>query len=274
MSSRLSGHFDAHNHLQDFAGRPDFEKILSETRAAGVTRMVVNGSTEADWPVVADLARRFPNLIIPAFGLHPWHIAGRTPRWRESLEDYLREFPRAAVGEIGLDRWIPEYDWDDQVLVFLEQWRLAVALNRPAEVHCLRAFGHLEQLLRDEPKPARGWILHSYGGPAEMVPTFAKLGASFSFSGYFLHPRKIEDRAAAFRAVPRDRLLIETDAPDMAPPEGSRLFPCPPGPDGKPENHPGNLATVASGLAPSLGMSSEDLAGLTTANARRMFGGS
>jgi TatD DNase family protein len=263
--------FDVHNHLQDFAGRPDFEKILGETRDAGVARMVVNGSTEADWPVVADLARRYPDLIIPAFGLHPWYVAKRTPGWFDTLEKLLREFPDAAVGEIGLDRWIPEYDWADQVAVFLAQWRLAVALGRPAEVHCLRAFGHLEQLLRDEPKPSRGWLLHSYGGPEEMVPAFVKLGASFSFSGYFLHTRKIEDRSAAFRAVPRERLLIETDAPDMAPPEGRRLFPCPTGADGKPENHPGNLASVAKGLAEMFDMAPAELAALTMRNAGRMF---
>lgn len=266
-----AGLFDAHNHLQDFAGRPDFEKILGEARDAGVTRMVVNGTTEADWPVVADLARRYPDLIIPAFGLHPWFIAQRSPDWLAILENFLREFPGAAVGEIGLDRWIPEYDWDDQVTVFLEQWRFAVARNRPVQVHCLRAFGHLEQLLRDEPKPERGWLLHSYGGPAEMVPAFVKLGASFSFSGYFLHPRKIVERSEVFRLVPHDRLLVETDAPDMAPPEDRRRFPCPTGDSGKPENHPGNLASVASGLAEILGMSPEALATLTRANAGRMF---
>jgi len=267
-----SGLFDVHNHLQDFAARPDFEKIIAEARGAGVARMVVNGSTEADWPVVAALARRFPELVVPAFGLHPWHVSKRTPAWRTTWENLLREFPGAAVGEVGLDRWIPDYDWDDQVAVFLEQWRVAVATDRPVEVHCLKAFGHLEVLLRDEPKPARGWILHSYGGPAEMVPGFVKLGASFSFSGYFLHPRKIEDRSAVFRAVPLERLLIETDAPDMAPPEGRRRFPCPAGESGKPENHPGNLASVAAGLAEILGMTPEALGELTTANARRMFG--
>lgn len=266
-----AGLFDIHNHLQDFAGRPDFEKIADEARAAGVSRMVVNGSTGEDWPVVAAISRRYPELIIPAFGLHPWHIAKRTPDWHKLLEKLLREFPNAAVGEIGLDRWIPEYDWEDQVAVFLEQWRLAVELDRVAEVHCLRAFGPLEQLLRTEPKPRRGWILHSYGGPAEMVPAFARLGASFSFSGYFLHPRKIADRSAAFRAVPRERLLLETDAPDMAPPEDRRRFPCPPGAGGKPENHPGNLASVAEGLAEILEMPGDEIGVLTSANARRLF---
>ena len=264
--------FDAHNHLQEFAGRSDFDRVQAEAREAGVGRMVVNGTREEDWPVVAELARREPDLVIPAFGLHPWHVAKRTPHWRETLEALLREFPGAAVGEIGLDRWIPEYDWDDQVAVFLAQWRLAVALDRVPVVHCLRAFGHLEQLLLNEPNPSRGWLLHSYGGPPGMVPAFSKLGASFSFSGYFLHPRKIVGRAAAFAAVPRERLLIETDAPDMAPPEDFRRFACPPGADGKPVNHPGNLAGVCEGLAEILGLSPGALAGLTDANARALFG--
>ena len=266
------GLFDVHNHLQDFAGRPDLEIVVREAREVGVVRMVVNGSTEEDWPAVAALARRFPDLVVPAFGLHPWYIGRRTRTWRDTLAALLAEFPSAAVGEIGLDRWIPEFDREDQAAVFLDQWRLAVATDRPVEVHCLRAFGALEALVRDEPKPARGWILHSYGGPPEMVPSFAGLGASFSFSGYFLHPRKLDGRAAAFRAVPRDRLLLETDAPDMAPPEDRRRFPCPPGADGKPENRPGNLVSVAAGLADLLGMSPEALAALTTANACRMFG--
>lgn len=262
------GLFDVHNHLQDIA---DAEAAVREAREAGVTRMVVNGSTEADWPRVAELALRFPETVIPAFGLHPWYVAERTPAWRTVLEKYLVRFPESAVGEIGLDRWIAGYDWKDQLAVFLEQWRLGVALGRPIEVHCLKAFGPLEQALRRETKPGRGWVLHSYGGPAEMVPAFAALGASFSFSGYFLHERKIAGRSEVFRRFPADRLLIETDAPDMAPPEERRRFPCPPGPDGKPLNRPGNLVSVAEGLAEILGVPAEELATLTTGNALRMF---
>lgn len=245
---------------------------MTEAREAGVTRMVVNGSEESDWPAVAALAARFPDTVAPAFGLHPWRIAGRSPGWLGGLRDFLEKHPGAAVGEIGLDRWIPGHDRVEQREVFIEQWRLAVALDRPVEVHCLKAFGDLEAALRDEPTPARGWVLHSYGGPSEMIPTFARLGASFSFSGYFLHPRKLAESSRVFRAVPRDRLLVETDAPDMAPPEGRRRFPCPPGADGKPENHPGNLADVAEGLAEILGVPFAELAALTAANARRIFG--
>ncbi len=263
--------FDAHNHLQEFAGRADFARMVDEARKVGVERMVVNGTRESDWPAVARLANEWPELVVPAFGLHPWHVASRTPGWLKTLEARLREFPHAAVGEIGLDRWVRDFDWDAQTAVFAEQWRLAVALNRPAQVHCLRAYGHLEQMLRDERKPERGWLLHNYGGPAEMVPAFAALGASFSFSGYFLTARKIADRTAAFTRVPGDRLLLETDAPDMAPPEEFSRFSCFPREGGGPANHPGNLAGVCEGLARVLGVSPEALAARTTANAARMF---
>lgn len=278
----MPGLFDSHNHLQRLASRPDFPQILAQTRAAGVGRMVVNGTTEADWPAVAALAAAHPDLVIPAFGLHPWYLAGRSPGWCDRLVAALVAHPGAALGEIGLDRWIPDYDWSDQCGVFLEQWRLAVAMNRVPVVHCLRAFGPLEDLLRHEPKPVRGWLLHSYGGPPEMVPTFVKLGASFSFSGHFLHPKKIADRAAAFRAVPPERLLLETDAPDMTPPADYRPFAladtAAPGADATPAaagpvNHPANLAAIATGLSAILERPVSALAALTTTNARRLFGG-
>jgi Tat protein secretion system quality control protein TatD with DNase activity len=76
---------DAHNHLQDerFAGRQ--AELVAASRALGVARMVVNGSCEADWPQVGALAREFTNFVVPSFGLHPWHVGGRTPHWREAL---------------------------------------------------------------------------------------------------------------------------------------------------------------------------------------------
>src|SRR6185503_12166563 len=104
---------------------------------------------------------------------------------------------------------------------------------------------------RDHPRPPCGFVLHSFGGPVEMVPAFAKLGAYFSFPGYFLHERKLRQRET-FKQVPPDRLLIETDAPDQHLPEDKILHPLV-GADGKPLNHPANLPAVYSGLAEFLG---------------------
>src|ERR1019366_5990338 len=125
--------------------------------------------------------------------------------------------------------------------------QIAAARNLPVSIHCLQAWGRLHELLRDHPRPARGFVLHSFGGPAEMIPAFAKLGAYFSFPGYFLHERKPRQRET-FRQVPPDRLLIETDAPDQPLPDEKVLHPLVAA-DGRPLNHPANLVAVYAGLA-------------------------
>src|SRR5580658_4549201 len=141
--------------------------------------MVVNGACETDWPAVLALAKANP-IVLPSFGYHPWYLDEATPHWRENLEKFLDTIP-SAVGEIGLDRWKPGLDYSRQEEFFTTQLRLAADRNLPASIHFLQAWGRLHDLLKAGPRPARGFILHSYGGPAEMVPTFAKLGAYFSF---------------------------------------------------------------------------------------------
>jgi TatD DNase family protein len=129
----------------------------------------------------------------------------------------------------------------------------------------------LLELLQKKPRPARGWVLHSFGGPAEMIPAFTKLGAYFSFPGWFLHERKLRQREA-FKKVPPDRLLIETDAPDQLLPVEKNLHPLA-GADGQPLNHPANLVAVYAGLAEFLGEKAESLAARVEENFLRVFGG-
>ncbi|MBI5775633.1 MAG: TatD family hydrolase, partial [Verrucomicrobia bacterium] len=206
--------YDAHNHLQDerFGGRQ--AALLDACRAAGLTRMVVNGSCESDWPDVQRLARTFPE-VLPSFGYHPWYLHERTANWLDVLKHFLDDTPGAVIGEIGLDRWKPGLAYDGQEEAFTAQLALATERNLPVSIHCLQAWGRMHELLRAGPRPARGFLLHSYGGPAEMVAPLAKLGAYFSFPGYYAHERKARQRET-FKLVPADRLLIETDAPDQS----------------------------------------------------------
>lgn len=280
---------DAHNHLQDdrFVGRQD--DLVAEAAEAGVTHMVVNGSGEADWPAVAALALRFPQIVVPSFGCHPWYLGERTPHWQEELIRRLDTTPGAVIGEIGLDRWMLENPerWraylgpegagavppslTEQETAFVTQLRLAAERNVAASIHCLRAFGRLQELLAEHPRPARGFLLHSYGGPVELVAPFAKLGAYFSFPGYFAHERKARQREV-FRAVPPDRLLIETDAPDQLPPEALNRHPLSDPATGRDLNHPANLAHIYRHLAYFLGEPVETLAARVAANFTRLFG--
>lgn len=107
-------------------------------------------------------------------------------------------------------------DFSEQIEVLRQQLELAKELNKPASVHCVRAFGDLLELMKFlGPFPA-GVILHSYLGSAEMVHEFSKLGAYFSFSG-FLMSQKANKAKKMLKMVPPDRILLETDAPDALP---------------------------------------------------------
>jgi TatD DNase family protein len=262
--------YDAHNHLHDGRLAPYLESILPALTGQGIERMVVNGSCEEDWPAVLALAKREPR-VLPSFGYHPWYVKERTPRWLDNLEEFLDAVP-SAVGEIGLDKWVRDHDLEDQERVFTAQLRLAADRNLPVSIHCLQAWGKLLEVLRQEPRPRRGFVLHSFGGPQEMIEELAGLGAYFSLPGYFALARK-ERQRESFRQVPFDRLLIETDAPDQSLPPELVEYPLPASNEGKPVNHPANLGAVyrfASGL---LEMPLDKLAAGIEMNFLRLFGG-
>lgn len=268
---------DAHNHLQDARFLGDQAGLVRACRDEGVVAMVVNGSCESDWPAVAALAREHPDLIIPAFGYHPWYVSERTPSWEDRLRHRLQATRGATVGEIGLDRWKPGLDLVAQEEIFVRQLQIAAALNRPVSIHCLQAWGRLEELLRAGPRPARGFLLHSYGGPPEMIPGLTRLGAYFSLPGCFAHDRKLRQRET-FRSVPPDRLLLETDAPDQCLPDSRVRHPLPPAPPDapgrppRPLNHPANLGAVYAFAAEWLGVPLAELAATVEVNFRRLFG--
>lgn len=268
---RVGRLYDAHNHLQDerFGGMR--ERLISEARVVGVGRMVVNGTREEDWGGVLELARREVGLVVPSFGVHPWHVGGLSPDWRERLWACWCEVP-SGVGEVGLDRWKPGLAYEGQEEVFLWQLGVAVRYDLPLTVHCLRAWGRLLELLRLHGVPRRGFLLHSYGGSREMVGAFAELGAYFSLPGYFAREGK-ERKREAFLEVPRERLLIETDAPDQLLPEGSGGRVLQDLRSGFALNHPANLEGVYRFAAALLGVGMEELVDLVAGNFDRIFGG-
>ncbi len=261
--------YDAHNHLQDKRLASFGDEPLRGSQREHVRRMVVNGSSEDDWPQVLELAQRHRE-VIPSFGYHPWYVKGRSREWQSALLRFLGQVP-SAIGEIGLDHWIKDYNADEQEEVFLWQLRLAAERNRPVSIHCLQAWGRLLELLRVEARPRCGFVLHSFGGPREMIEPLTKLGAYFSLPGYFAHERKNRQREA-FLHVPPDRLLLETDAPDQSLPPELTLYPLKDAATGKSLNHPANLAAVYRFAAGLMGESVEVLAQRVEENFLRVFG--
>ncbi|ATC63444.1 hydrolase TatD [Nibricoccus aquaticus] len=277
--------YDAHNHLHDewlFLHR---EKISAQLSAIGLRRAVVNGTAESDWLAVLSLARAHPTWITPSLGLHPWHVGNRSANWLATLTAHLDATPHAALGEIGIDRWMTDraHPSDtrliglrraplaEQLDAFSAQLSLATARNLPATLHCLDAWGALHDTLRTAPAlPARGFLLHAYGGPAELIRRFADLGAYFSFNGYFLDDRRAR-QLDTFRHIPPDRLLIETDAPAMPIPQAWRTHKLPPSPEGTPLNHPGNIGATYTALAAFLGEPLPSFATRIEQNFLRLF---
>lgn len=252
---------DSHNHLQRFA---DPARIIREMQAAGIAGCVVNGTGEDDWDAVAALAESHPDFVTPAFGLHPWKAHLRSESWLATLGSYLDRFPVASIGECGLDGWVAEPSLDIQHEVFLPQLALARERELPITIHALKAWDPLFNAFAAEPPPEK-FLLHSFGGSPELVKRLAATGACFSFSGHFLHPRKAKV-LEAFKSVPEDRLLLESDAPDMLPPPEFIDHPLLDG-----QNHPANLPRIAAGLATALGIPPARLAEITAANHARFF---
>jgi TatD DNase family protein len=275
--------YDAHNHLHDKWLVPHHREVFATYATLGVARAVVNGTCEADWAHVAALASAH-SFVLPAFGLHPWNVGNRSPDWLATLHTRLDATPTASVGEIGLDGWMLNRARPDdprlvgrrraplaeQIQVFTAQLALAAERSRAASIHCLDAFGALLDVLRAAQLPARGFLLHAYGGPAAMIEAFTALGAYFSFNSAFLDARYLA-RQSAFRLVPADRLLVETDAPAMPPPLPWRTHRLPPTADGFTVNHPGNLECTYRGLAALRGISSPDLSAQVEVNFHRLF---
>lgn len=239
-------YFDAHNHLHDSRLDACRDEFLEKRPALSISGAVVNGTSEQDWTAVKELASK-NSWIIPSYGLHPWFVRDRSDQWEERMLQLLDSDPRAGVGECGLDRWIEGHDIELQSDVFRWQLEIAAGRDRALTIHCIRAWGALLEILRSTPVPARGFLLHAYAGPQEMVADFARLGAYFSFSPYFLHPRKSAQHEV-FRQIPADRLLVETDAPDMAPPPEANPNPVAAS-EGVVINHPANLITAYHALA-------------------------
>jgi TatD DNase family protein len=255
---------DAHNHLQD-PRLGDPAPAIAAMRSVGVGHCVVNATREADWQNVEKLAFANPDFVTPAFGIHPWQAHTATTGWQERLADLLVKYPHGSIGECGLDRWVSSPSIEIQTRVFHDQLKLAVEMNRPLTIHCLKAWGPLFEAFSEVPPPPR-FLVHSFSGSLETARRLIPLGAYFSFSGHFLHERK-SSVLDVFRQLPADRILLETDAPDMRPPDDQVTHPMPP-----PLNHPANLPAIGMALAAALAMTPEDLAELTRVNTARCFG--
>lgn len=249
--------FDTHCHMQDSRFGTELGGVLDRACQQGVTHMVCCSTREEDWERVLDLSRQH-TAILPMLGLHPWYAHEAQPGWLERLETLLQNKP-AGLGECGLDFALNNPDRPLQEAVFRRQLRLAVKLNRPLSIHCRRAWEPLATLAREEGLPPAGAVVHAFSGSAEVARELQALGFHLSFSCSLANPANHRG-AKAVQAAAEDRLLFETDAPDLPPIPGTI-------------NEPANIHLVIEAAARVRGTDLEATATLAYRNSERIFGG-
>jgi TatD DNase family protein len=258
---------DSHCHLDVSAFAADRDAVLARAAAAGVSAIIVPGVDRASWGPIAELAE---SPVVPvcyaAFGIHPVTLPERAPAHDdedlEELGGVLSRHRAVAVGECGLDSTIDleRAPMERQVRVLRAQLALAKERDLPVILHARgpRTYELLAGLL-DESCPPRGGVVHSYGGGADVLRRYLRHPLFFGFAGPATWPNARKIRAS-IAAVPADRLLAETDAPDQAP-EGRR-----PG-----RSEPAFVAEIVAGLAAARGEQAAALGARTAENARRLF---
>jgi TatD DNase family protein len=253
---------DTHCHLDNDQFDPDREAVIDRAIAAGVERMVVIGTGDGppDLGAGIRLADRHAS-IWATVGVHPHEAAKATRETSRQLSDLLGHPKVVALGEIGLDY---HYDFSPREVqrdVFIEQMRIAADARKPIVIHTREAWDDTLKLIEEHWKPTGlGGIMHCFsGGPTEAERSLA-LGFHLSFGGIVTFPKALEVQEAARRA-PANRILIETDAPYLAPVprRGKR-------------NEPAFVVDTARKLAELREITTEELAQLTTANFLELLG--
>jgi TatD DNase family protein len=247
---------DTHCHLADPAFEADREAVLARARLAGVGHLVAVGENRARSEQAAGLARRLSGVSATA-GLHPHEASAWDADLASWLTQALADPVVVAAGEMGLDY---HYDWsprDRQREAFEAQMALAGEAGRPAVIHAREADDDVAAVLRNHPGTRA--ILHSFSSGPGLLQAGIALGHYVSWSGMITFRRW--DGEALVRDVPPDRLLVETDAPYLAPVprRGHR-------------NEPAYVGQTAARLAGIVGLPVEEVISLTTANAARVFG--
>jgi TatD DNase family protein len=258
---------DTHCHLDAAEFDADRDTVVERARAAGVGQIVLPAVDVGNFDRVRELAHR--HGLSYALGIHPMctdrAAEGDLAVLRAALERH-RDDPRlAAVGEIGLDHFVAGLDRERQARFFAAQLVLAAEFELPVLLHVRRAIDTVLKQLRRV--PGRGGIAHAFNGSEQQAEAFVALGFRLGVGGAVTYDRALRIRRVA-RAVSIDAIVMETDAPDIAPQWLYRTAGARAGGESM-RNEPAELARIGAELAALRGASPAELAAATSANALR-----
>ncbi|HRZ51927.1 MAG TPA: TatD family hydrolase [Candidatus Contendobacter sp.] len=247
---------DSHTHFDDASFDADRDTAYQRARAAGVEAQVLAAVSARLWPQLKTVAASYPGLY-PCYGLHPAWLAEHRPEHLDDLANWLTRERPVAIGECGLDGYLPELDPDLQAEYFVAQLRLARRHDLPVVIHARHA---VDQVIKQVRRFAgvRGMV-HSFSGSVDQARRLLDLGLLLSFGGPLTYPKATRLRGL-IKILPLDGFLLETDAPDqpLSTHPGQR-------------NEPAYLAEVLACVAELRHADPAEIAAATTENARRLF---
>jgi TatD DNase family protein len=254
----MEGFLDSHAHLADPAFAGDRDAVIARARDAGAVGIVCIGESVEQARAAARIAQAHPGFVAFTAGVHPHDAAAFDPvADGEALEQLLAE-GAVAVGECGLDYHYDNSPRELQRRAFAAQLALARRTRKPVVVHTRDADDDTASMVREAGEAGVRGVLHCYTGPAWLAEAALEAGWHVSFSGIATFRKW--DRDDVVRLVPEDRLLIESDAPYLAPV-----------PNRGKRNEPAWVAITATRLAEVRGVPVEALRAATTRNANALF---
>ncbi len=256
---------DTHCHLDAPEFAADRAAVLQRARAAGVVQLVVPAVAVETFEAVRTLAGR--ERLAYALGIHPLYVDRAAPDALDQLAQALhqhRDDPRlVAVGEIGLDGFVPGLDAAKQAQFYAAQLKLARAHGLPVILHVRRSADGLLQGLRRV--PVAGGIVHAFNGSLEQARQFVERGFRLGFGGAMTHERALQIRRLATE-LPAEALVLETDAPDI-PPHWLYRTAAERAAGARSRNEPAELPRIAETLAALRGWTLDETAHITRMNA-------
>lgn len=250
---------DTHAHLDEDAFEPDRDEVVARAGKAGIARIITIGTTAPTSRRAVEIAAQYPS-VFAAVGIQPNYVSQAKAGDWEEIERLAREPKVVAIGETGLDRYWDYAPFDVQIDYFQRHLRLACETNLPIVVHCREAEADVVKQLQiaAETGPLRG-VMHSFTGDLATAQTCLELGLYISFAGMVTFKKSQALREVA-KQIPADRILVETDAPYLAPQpfRGKR-------------NEPAWVRATANNLAELRGIPPDDFARQTAENACRLF---
>ena len=207
---------DSHCHLDAAEFDADRDAVVARARAAGVTQIVIPAVQAANFAAVRELAHR--HGLVYALGIHPLYVmqagAADLALLDEQLAAHAQDPRLVAVGEIGLDHFVPGLDPERQQRFYIEQLRLARRHGLPVILHVRKSADQLLAGLRRI--GSQGGIAHAFNGSRQQADEFIKLGFKLGFGGTLTFERSLQIRRLASE-LPDDAIVLETDAPDIPP---------------------------------------------------------